>query len=158
MSITEAPPAEETDAERLEREHAEQAERLAANAEDPPPAQPAAEPEPEAPESESKPTQYVVVAMIHMPLGEDLRNEQLEIALDLHKASVDVPFVIGGHKTPELFEAKSGPKQAKTAALEAHPELAACVREPGLSLATWPFRSYEFKQVSFTPQPDKLEV
>lgn len=98
----------------------------------------------------------VVLGEIPEPEGDGPRSAEEE---DFRRSHVPgVPFIIGGHDTPELFESTSGPEGAKRAALDRHPELKECVREPGISLATWPARSYNLKRVEAQPQPDKLVV
>lgn len=119
---------------------------------DPPPA-----PEPVPADAKpSKPTEYVVVTIVHQP--ETTAGAEVSALRDLGFTEYGVPFVVGGHENPKLFASTSSGPGAKQACLKDHPELAACIREPGLSLATWPARSYGFKRVEFEPQPDKLKV
>lgn len=111
------------------------------------------------PKDGNQPTRYVVVAVIHpfMEPANDTPEHPSRVALKNHVPGV--PFIVGNDiRQPELFESRGGGDGAKRACLEAHPALAACVREPGLSLATWPERSYGFKAIEFEARPDKLVV
>ena len=96
--------------------------------------------------------------MIHQPsAGNDLPTHPA--FAELRKSIVPgVPFIVGGYENPELFESTSSGDGAKRACLAAHPELAACVTAPGLSLATWPARSYGFRQVGYEQPAPVLKV
>lgn len=108
----------------------------------------------------SPPTAYHIVAVLLGEIPADKAGKPTDgLSARLRDSTMPgVPFILGGWESPEVFESTSGPQGAKRAALTAHPEIAACVREPGIALAAWPARSYEFKPVKVEPQPDKLIV